>query len=70
MNLKVIEQSKTGLNTRFINKETGRTFSREHVIKQIRNDNPAYERYQTVTNPNGTTYVRSKPDMSTRNNIE
>ncbi len=70
MNLKVIEQSESGLITRFVNQDTGYTFSREHVIDQINNGNPNYARYHTVTNPNGTVYVRSNADGSKNNNIE
>ncbi len=70
MRLKVTEQSNTGLNTRFINQESGRSMSLEHVITQIDNGNPNYRNYEKVTNPNGTTYVRSKPDGNISNNIE
>ena len=70
MILKVTEESETGLNTRFINEETGRSFSLEHVLNQIDRGNPNYRNYEKVTNPNGTTYVRSKPDGKLSNNIE
>lgn len=70
MRLKVTEESSTGLNTRFVNQESGRSMSLEHVITQIDNGNPNYRNYEKVTNPNGTTYVRSKPDGSVSNNIE
>lgn len=70
MRLKVTEESGTGLNTRFVNQESGRSMSLEHVITQIDNGNPNYRNYEKVTNPNGTTYVRSKPDGSVSNNIE
>lgn len=33
MKLKSIQESQTGLNTRFVNTESGRTFSREHVVQ-------------------------------------
>ena len=70
MRLKVTEESSTGLNTRFVNQESGRSMSLEHVITQIDNGNPNYRNYEKVTNPNGTTYVRFKPDGSVSNNIE
>ena len=70
MELKVFQESATGLNTKFVNQESGRILSLEHVITQIQNGNSNYKNYQTVTNSNGTTYVRSKPDGNTRNNIE
>lgn len=70
MNLKVAQESKTGLNTEFINVDSGRHVSLEHAIQQIRNGNPNYENYQTVNRSNGTTYIRSKADKSIDNNIE
>lgn len=70
MKLKAIQESNTGLNTQFKNVDTGRTFSREHVINQINNGNPNYNNYTTVTNSKGTTFVRSKPDGNTKNNLE
>lgn len=70
MRLKVVEQTSTGLNTKFVNEESGRSMSLEHVIRQIENDNPNYSNYQAITNSNGTTYIRSKPDGNIRNNIE
>ncbi|MEX1308667.1 MAG: DUF3892 domain-containing protein [Eubacteriales bacterium] len=41
----------------------------EQAIEQIKKDNPNYKDYIVVNN-NGTEYVRSKPDKSTKNNIE
>lgn len=70
MLLKVTKQSETGLNTEFVNKESGRKVSLEHVVKQIDNGNPNYNSYQKVVNQNGVTYIRSKADTSTKNNIE
>lgn len=70
MKLKVTQESDTGLNTEFINIESGRTFTREHVIAQIEKGNPSYDNYTTVTNKDGTTFVRSKPDKNSKNNLE
>ena len=70
MNLKRTKETESGLNVEFVNTETNRRVGLNHVINQIERANPNYERYTTVTNPNGTTYVRSKPDGSQRNNIE
>lgn len=70
MNLKVTKQSETGLNTEFVNTDTGRHVSLDHAIQQINNGNPNYMNYQTVNLPNGTTYIRSKADGSKNNNIE
>ena len=35
MLLKVSEESSTGLNTKYVNAESGRTITLEHAIKQI-----------------------------------
>ncbi len=70
MQLRAIEQNKSGLNTRFINEDSGYTFSLDHVIQQINKGNPNYDGYHTVKNPNGTVYVRSNADGNRRNNIE
>ena len=67
MNLKVSKQSNTGLNTEFVNVDSGRHISLNHAIK---NGNPNYKNYQTVNLTNGTTYIRSKADGCTKNNIE
>lgn len=69
MLLKVIKESETGLNTEFVNQETGRKVSLEQAIKQIDKGNPNYSSYQKVVT-NGATYIRSKPDSSKNNNIE
>ena len=70
MLLKVNKESKSGLNTEFVNVESGRRISLSHAIEQIGKGNPNYSGYQTVINPSGTVYVRSKADSSKRNNIE
>ncbi len=70
MKLKAKEENETGLNIKFINEESGRTLSREHVIEQIRRGNRNYEAYEVVHMKNGTEYIRSKPDGKKDNNIE
>lgn len=70
MNLKRTKETASGLNIEFVNTDTNRHVSLDHAITQIEKGNPSYDRYTTVTNPNGTTYIRSKPDRSERNNIE
>lgn len=70
MNLKVSKQTNSGLNTEFVNIDTGRHISLEHAIRQIEKGNPNYNGYQTVTMNSGTKYIRSKADHSTCNNIE
>lgn len=70
MNLKVSKQSNTGLHTEFVNVDSGRHISLNYAIRQIKNGNPNYKNYQTVNLTNGTTYIRSKADGCTKNNIE
>lgn len=70
MLLKAIEQSSTGLNTKFINVESGRSITLSHAIGQIENGNRSYNDYQTVRKSNGTVYIRSKADGKKGNNIE
>lgn len=70
MRLQVSKKSETGLNTEFINIETGRHIPLEQAINQINRGNKNYENYQVVTNGNGTTYIRAKADGSKKNNIE
>lgn len=70
MNLKVIEETSTGLNTKFVNEDSGRQISLEHVIQQIQKGNSNYSDYEVVNKTNGTTYIRSKLDGNQRNNIE
>lgn len=70
MNLKVSKQTKSGLNTEFVNVDSGRHISLNHAIRQIEKGNPSYSGYQTVTMNSGTKYIRSRADHSTKNNIE
>lgn len=70
VNLKVSKESKSGLNTEFLNVETGRHISLEHAVTQISKGNKNYENYQVVNKANGTTYIRSIADGSKKNNIE
>lgn len=70
MKLRVKKESSTGLNTMFVNEESGRTFSLNHVINQIERGNKNYENYHVVHMSNGTNYVRSNADGRKNNNIE
>ena len=70
MKLKSVKETSTGLNIQFVNQDSGRRMSLDHVIKQIENGNPNYQNYQSVKRSNGTVYVRSKPDNNKTNNIE
>lgn len=70
MNLKVSKESSTGLNTEFLNIDSGRKISLEHAINQVEKGNPNYSKYETVNRSNGTTYLRSKPNNSVNDNIE
>ena len=64
------QETDTGLNTKFVNIESGRQVTREHVIEQIEKGNPSYSDYHVVKNPNGPNYVRSNPDGKAKNNLE
>ena len=48
MNLKVIEETSTGLNTRFVNQDSGRSVSLEHAVQQIQKGNSNYANYEVV----------------------
>lgn len=70
MQLKVSKESKSGLNTEFINVETGRHIPLEQAIAQINKGNKNYENYRVVSRNGGTSYIRSKADGVKKNNIE
>ncbi len=48
MKLKVSKESKTGLNTEFVNIESGRKIKLEQAIQQVRKGNPGYHGSLTV----------------------
>ncbi len=68
-NLKAIRQTESGLNTEFVNMNSGRHITREQAITQINNGNPTYSGYHVVNNPNGENFIRSNPDNKTKNNL-
>ncbi len=70
MLLKVLKETDTGLNIEFFNKESGRRIELNQAITQINKGNTNYKKYQVVNMANGTSYIRSKPDKSRKNNIE
>lgn len=70
MKLKVSKESQSGLNTEFVNVETGRHIPLEQAITQINKGNKNYKNYQVVNKSNGTSYIRSIADGSKKNNIE
>ncbi|MBE5953890.1 MAG: DUF3892 domain-containing protein [Lachnospiraceae bacterium] len=70
MKLKVSKESISGLNTEFINEETGRRIPLEQAVAQINKGNKNYDNYQVVNKTNGVTYIRSKADGIKKNNIE
>lgn len=70
MKLKSIQETQTGLNTKFVNTESGRIFELNQVITQIEKGNPNYNGYETVHKSNGTVYVRSMPNGKQSDNIE
>ena len=69
-NLRAVEQNESGLNTIFVNVNTGRHITREQAIAQIEKGNPTYGGYHVVSNPNGLDYIRSNPDSTLANNLE
>lgn len=48
MKLKVSKESKTGLNTEFVNIESGRKIKLEQAIQQVGKGNPSYQNYVAV----------------------
>ena len=68
--LKVSKESASGLNTEFVNVETGRRIPLDQAVTQISKGNKNYENYQVVNKSDGTTYIRSKADGIKKNNIE
>jgi hypothetical protein len=70
MDLKSIQETQSGLNVKFVNTESGRTFGLDQVITQIEKGNPNYNGYETVHKSNGTVYVRSIPNGKQSDNIE
>lgn len=70
MKLKVSKESASGLNTEFVNVETGRCIPLEQAVTQISKGNKHYENYQVVNKFDGTTYIHSKADGIKKNNIE
>jgi len=68
--LRATQETPNGLNTQFVNLNSGRHVSREHVIAQIENGNPSYSDYHVVRNPKGEDFVRSNPDGKLKNNLE
>lgn len=69
-NLRMTQQTQSGLNTDFVNLNSGRHISREQAISQIKKDNPSYGGYHVVKNPNGKDFIRSNPDSKPQNNLE
>lgn len=70
MKLKVSKESETGLNMEFVNIESGRKIKLEQAIRQVEKGNPGYKNYVAVKKFSGTTYLRSKPNGSLKDNIE
>lgn len=70
MKLKVSKESISGLNTEFVNVETGRHISLEQAVAQISKGKKNYENYKVVNKADRTTYIRSKADEIKKNNIE
>ncbi len=69
-NLRMTQQTESGLNTDFVNINTGRPITREQAIEQIQKGNPSYSGYHVVKNQNGPDFIRSNPDPKSTNNLE
>jgi len=69
-NLKMTQQTESGLNVEFVNLNSGRHISRQQAIAQIEKGNPSYDGYHIVKNPNGSDYIKSNPDSKPGNNLE
>lgn len=63
--LKVIQESSTGLNQKFIDTKTGETLTRGKVADNIKN----YPDYHVMKMPNGNRVIRSNPDGKDGNNL-
>ena len=64
--VKIIQESKTGLNKRVsIN---GKTYTNEQAYKAAKQGK--FNGIHGVKNKDGTVFIRSNPDKSTKNNIE
>lgn len=62
--LKVVQESKTGLNQKFLDTKTGQILNRGDVVKNIEKY-PGYH----VMKRDGKNIVRSNPDRSKNNNL-
>ncbi|MCL1852815.1 MAG: DUF3892 domain-containing protein [Peptococcaceae bacterium] len=69
-NLRMTQQTESGLNVEFVNLNSGRHISRQQAITQIKNGNPSYDGYHVVNNPKGPDFIRSNPDSKQGNNLE
>ncbi|WP_339063609.1 hypothetical protein [Tepidibacillus marianensis] len=63
--LKVIKESKTGLNTKFLDTQTGQILTRGQVADNI----SKYDDYH-VMKKGSKRIIRSNPDRSTDNNLD
>ncbi|OEF98379.1 DUF3892 domain-containing protein [Desulfuribacillus alkaliarsenatis] len=62
--LKVVEESETGMNEKFLDTVTGEVLTRDQVAENI----DKYQDYQVVTR-NGKKVIRSQPDFNPDNNL-
>lgn len=63
--LKVVDESKTGLNRKFLDTETGKILNRGDVADNI----DQYDGYH-VMNLNNKRIIRSNPDKNKNNNLD
>jgi hypothetical protein len=62
-------ESSTGRNEQFRDNYNGKEMTRKEFVREIKQENPAYENYH-VRKINGVDTPVSNPDQSTNNNLE
>lgn len=63
--LEVVDESKTGLNRKFLDTETGKTLTRGQVADNIK-DYPEYH----IMKKDGKRIIRSNPNKSENDNLD
>ncbi|MBP2173192.1 DUF3892 domain-containing protein [Methanococcus voltae] len=66
-NIKVIEESETGANERFLDTKTGKEFSRNEFVKEIEAGNVENAHVMKI---DGKKIPRTNPDKRTDNNFD
>jgi len=65
----VTGESATGRNEQFKDNYTGKEMTRKQFVREIEQENPAYDNYH-VRRINGVDTPVSNPDQSTNNNLD